>query len=104
MLHLGARLGLRSQAAMGLRRLELGAMLQHGEHNDGEPARERNPRLAHRRSPGDVECPVFERETAAVAGQHHIGGLIGVTARFVQNRTLRTIGVSSRFVIFCTAI
>jgi hypothetical protein len=52
---LGARLGLRSLAAMGLRWLELGAMLQHGEHDDGEPARERNPRLAHRRSPGDVD-------------------------------------------------
>lgn len=33
-------------------------------------------RVAHRRSPGDIERPVFERETAAVAGQNHIGGLI----------------------------
>jgi hypothetical protein len=48
MLHLGARLGLRSLAAMGLRRLELGAVFQHGEHDDGEPTRERYPRLAHR--------------------------------------------------------
>ena len=60
----------------GLRRLELGAVFQHREHDDGESACESNPRLAHRRSPGDIERPVFERETAAVAGQHHIGGLV----------------------------
>ena len=76
MLHLGARLGLRSMAAMRLCRLELSTMLQHGEHDDGESARERYARLAQRRSPGNVERPVFERETAAVAGQHHIGGLV----------------------------
>jgi hypothetical protein len=51
-------------------------MLQHGEHDDGKSACERYARLAQRRSPGNVERPVFERETAAVAGQHHIGGLI----------------------------
>jgi hypothetical protein len=37
-----------SLVAAGLRRLELGAVFQHGEHDDGEPTRERNPRLAHR--------------------------------------------------------
>src|ERR1700704_3373680 len=72
----GARLGLRSMAATRLCRLELSTMLQHGEHDDGESARERYARLAQRRSPGNVERPVFERETAAVAGQHHIGGLV----------------------------
>jgi hypothetical protein len=39
---------LRSLVAAGLCRLELGAVFQHGEHDDGESARERNPRLAHR--------------------------------------------------------
>src|ERR1700730_10902188 len=76
MLHLGARLGLRSMAAMRLCRLELSTMLQHGEHDDGESARERYARLAQRRSPGNVERPCFEHETAAVAGQHYIGGLV----------------------------
>jgi len=47
MLPLGARLGLRSLAAAELRRLELGAVLQYGEHDDGKSACERNPRLAH---------------------------------------------------------
>jgi hypothetical protein len=47
MLPLGARLGLRSLAAAELRRLELGAVFQYGEHDDGKSARERNPRLAH---------------------------------------------------------
>jgi hypothetical protein len=47
MLLLGARLGLRSLVAAGLRRLERGAVSQHGEHYDGESARERNPRLVH---------------------------------------------------------
>jgi hypothetical protein len=47
---------------MGLSRLELGAVLQHGEHDDGEPARERYPCLAQRRSLGNVERPVFERK------------------------------------------
>src|SRR3984893_17775257 len=50
MFHLGARLGLRSMAAMRLCRLELSTMLQHGEHDDGESARERYARLAPRRS------------------------------------------------------
>src|ERR1700730_15035828 len=48
---------------MRLCRLELSTMLQHGEHDDGESARERYARLAQRRSPGNVERPVFERET-----------------------------------------
>jgi len=39
---------------MGLHRLELGAVFQHREHDDGESACERNPRLAYRRSPGDT--------------------------------------------------
>jgi hypothetical protein len=43
MLPLGARLGLRSLAAAGLHRLELGTVLQHGEHDDGKSARKRNP-------------------------------------------------------------
>jgi len=47
MLPLGARLGLRSLAAAELRWLELGAVLQYGEHDDGKSACERNPRLAH---------------------------------------------------------
>ena len=47
MLPLGARLGLRSLAAARLGRLELGAVLQHGKHDDGKSACERNPRLAH---------------------------------------------------------
>jgi hypothetical protein len=60
-------------------------MLKHGEHDDGESARERNPRLAHRRSPGDIERPAFERETAAVAGRHHVGG-------FVERRATLPVG------------
>ncbi len=31
----------------GLHGFELGAVLQHGEHDDGKPACESNPRLAH---------------------------------------------------------
>ncbi len=55
----------------GLRRLELSAMLQHGKHDDGKSPRERNPCLAHRRSPGNVERPVLERETGLF--KHEIG-------------------------------
>src|SRR5580700_10659909 len=62
--------------SVGLHRLELSAVLQHGEHDDSEPAGERDPRLTHCRSPGNIERPVFKRETAAVACQHHIGGFI----------------------------
>jgi hypothetical protein len=47
----GARSDLLSVAR--LRRLELGAVSQHGVHDDREATGERDPRLAHRRSPGD---------------------------------------------------
>jgi len=40
--------------------LELGAVLQHRVHDDGEASRQRDPRLAHRGSFGDRQCPVFE--------------------------------------------
>jgi hypothetical protein len=42
-----------------LRRFELGAVPQHGMHDDREPTGERASVLCHRGSFGDRECPVF---------------------------------------------
>ena len=39
---------------------ELGAVSQHGVHDDGQAPGERNPRLTHRRSFGDRKGPVLE--------------------------------------------
>src|SRR4030095_10326619 len=72
----GARFGLLSLAALILRGLELGAMPEHGVHDDGESAGKRNPCFSHGRAPGNVERPLLERERAAIAGEHDIGGLI----------------------------
>jgi hypothetical protein len=43
MLRSGARLGLLSAAALKLSGFELGAVPEHGVHDDGEPARQRDP-------------------------------------------------------------
>ena len=47
--------------------LELGAVLQHGVHDDGKAPRQRDPRLAHGGSFGNRQCPVFELQRPLVA-------------------------------------
>src|SRR3954454_22918694 len=59
-LHSGARLDLRLVDVARLGRFELGAVLQHGMHDDREAPGKGNPRLAHSRSPGDRQCPILE--------------------------------------------
>src|SRR5215470_5339296 len=56
--------------------LELGAVPQHGMHDNGETAGERDARLAHRGSSRDRECPVLELQRPLVARQHDVGGLV----------------------------
>src|SRR5688572_8083777 len=55
---------------------ELCAVPEHGMHDDGEPARQRDPRLAHGRAPADGERPVLEGELATIAGEHDVGRLV----------------------------
>src|SRR5262249_30498503 len=57
-------------------RFELGTMSQHGVHDNGETAGERDPRLAHGRSFGDREGPVLELQRPLVAGQHDVCRLV----------------------------
>src|SRR5215469_3664420 len=62
----GARLG----------RRELGAVSQHGMHDDGEAPRQRDPRLTRGGSFSDRQCPVFELQLPLVACEHDIRGLV----------------------------
>ena len=57
-------------------RFELGAVSQHGVHDDGEAPRQRDPRLAHGGSFGDRQCPVLELQRPLVARQHDVRGLV----------------------------
>jgi aryl-alcohol dehydrogenase len=59
-----------------LRRFELGAVSQHGMHDDGQTTGERDPRLAHRRPFADCDDPVLELQRSLVARQHDVCGLI----------------------------
>src|SRR5277367_3424297 len=52
-----------SLALLGLRRFELGAVSQHGMHDDGE-------------APGDRECPILEFQRPLIARQHDICSLV----------------------------
>jgi hypothetical protein len=45
-------------------------------HDDGEPARQCDPRRAHSRTPTDVECPVLEHELAPIAEEHDVRRLV----------------------------
>jgi hypothetical protein len=63
-------------SAVRLGRLELGAVSQHGMHDDGEAPRQRDPRLAHGGSFGDRQCPGFELQRPLVARQHDVRGLV----------------------------
>ena len=56
--------------------LELGAVPQHGMHDNGKTAGECDARLAHRGSFRDREGPVFEFQRPLVARQHDIGGFV----------------------------
>lgn len=49
--------------------LELGAVPEHGVHDDGESPGKRDPRLAHGRTPRDGERPVLQLQIALVAGE-----------------------------------
>ena len=64
------------RSAARLDRLELGAVPQHGVHDDGEAARQRDPRLAHGGSIGNRQRPGFELERAFVARQHDVRGFV----------------------------
>src|SRR5262249_25616609 len=55
---------------------ELGAVLQHGVHDNGEATGERDLRLAHCRSLGDREGPFLELQRPLVADQHDVGRLV----------------------------
>ena len=72
----GARLDLRLVGAAALCRFELDAVSQHRMHDDREAPCESNPRLAHRRSPGNRECLILELQRPFVACQHHVCGLV----------------------------
>jgi hypothetical protein len=61
---------------VGLRRFELGAMLQHGMHDNGETTGKRDARLTHRRAPGDGDSLVLQLQRPLVACQHHVRDLI----------------------------
>src|SRR5207248_10535759 len=68
-------------SAARLRRFELGAVSQHGMHDDGETTGERDPCLAHCGSFGDRECPVLELQRLLVARQHDVCGLVEERAK-----------------------
>ena len=57
-------------------RFELGAVFEHRVHDDRQASRERDPRLAHRRSFGDRDGPVLELQWPLVARQHDVCGLV----------------------------
>src|SRR5207248_2424452 len=61
--------------------VELGAVSQHGLHDNGETTGERDPCLAHRGSSGDREGPVLQLQRPLVARQHDVRGLIEERAK-----------------------
>jgi len=71
-----APLGSSVRPPVWLRRVELGAVSQHGMHDDGEASGKRDPCLAHRRSFANREGPVLELQRRLVARQHDIGGFV----------------------------
>src|SRR5215470_7703612 len=56
--------------------LELGAVPQHGMHDNGETTGKRDLRLAHCRSLSDREGPLLELQRPLVAGQQDVSRLV----------------------------
>src|SRR5437764_9319847 len=67
-------------ASARLGRFELGAVSQHGMHDNGETTGERDPCFAHYGSFGDRECPILEL-SGLVARQHDVCGLVEERAK-----------------------
>src|SRR3954470_20373023 len=60
----------------GLGRFELGAVSQHGMHDNGETASKSDPCRVRCGPFGDSDCPVLELQRPLVARQHDVGGLV----------------------------
>src|SRR3981189_2019405 len=75
-LPLGSSFSASWRSVNSLRWFKLGAVPEHGVHDDGEPPGERDPRFPEGGPPGDGQRPVLQLQRLLVARQDDIRRLV----------------------------